>query len=69
MTKVNEIENEKLRELMTFPYAGLSEYSADLGVQRRVGKLLTDAYLRLPSSKSREICEQSAIWPTIRGTF
>jgi hypothetical protein len=39
MTKVNEIENDDLRELMTFPYAGLSEYSADLGVQRRVGKL------------------------------
>jgi hypothetical protein len=46
-----EIELDALLELMDFPHSGLPEYSTDLVVQRRLGRLLTDASLHLVSNK------------------
>jgi hypothetical protein len=54
MTTQEQMEHDALRELMGFPYLGLPEYSTDISVQRRLGRLLTDASLRLASNKSKE---------------
>lgn len=45
MKTEEQMEHDTLRELMAFPYLGLPEYSTDLSVQRRLGRLLTDASL------------------------
>lgn len=45
-------EKDALRELLAFPHLELPEYSADIVVQRRLGRLITDASLRLASNKS-----------------
>ena len=52
MKTEKQMEQDALRELLAFPYLGLPEYSTDLSVQRRLGRLLTDAALRLASNKS-----------------
>ena len=51
MKTQEQMQHDALRELMAFPPLGLSEYSSDLSVQRRLGKLLTDASLQVVSKR------------------
>ena len=49
MKTEEQMQHDALRELIAFPPLGLPKYSSDLSVQRRLGKLLTDASLEVVS--------------------